>query len=116
MFVFNFDATDTAEPVDLDDQLRSQFGPHRRIESMPIHTETINGEAALTVIRVTVSGRTRFQLYAVTEASWALVAIYGLYADALQELLKWRRYIAQGGTVAAWVLEHPEVTPERTGF
>ena len=116
MFVFNFDATDTAEPVDLDDQLRSQFGPHRRIESMPIHTETINGEAALTVVRVTIDGRYRHQLYAITEGTWSLVAIYGLYVDAMSELLRWKRYVAQGGTVAAWQLSHHGVYPERRGL
>ena len=117
MFVFNFDATDTAEPVDLDDQLRSQFGPGRRVESLPLVTTLASNEVALTVVRVTVDGRYRHQLYAITEGTWSLVGIYGLYTDAMSELLAWRRYLAQGGTVAAWQLTHQDgIYPERSGF
>ena len=117
MFVFNFDATDTAEPVDLGDQLRSQFGPGRRVESLPLFTTLASNEVALTVVRVTVDGRYRHQLYAITEGTWSLVGIYGLYTDAMSELLVWRRYLAQGGTVAAWQLTHQDgIYPERSGF
>jgi hypothetical protein len=117
MFVFNVDAPDTAEPVDLHDQLRSQYGPGRRIESLPIFTTLASNEVALTVIRVTIDGRYRHQLYAVTDATWSLTGLYILYTNALRELLRWRRYIAQGGTVAAWCLEHPEgVYPEQSGL
>jgi hypothetical protein len=111
-----FDASDTDESVDLDDHLRAQFGTGRRIESMPLFT-TLVGDVALTVIRVTVDRRYRHQCYAITEGTWSLVAIFGLYMDAMSELLRWRRYIGQGGTVAAWQLAHPDgVYPERSGF
>ena len=71
----------------------------------------------LTVIRVTHNRRTRHQLYAVTDATWVLVAVFGNYPDALSELLAWRRYLGRGGTVAAWQLAHPDgVYPERSGF
>jgi hypothetical protein len=117
MYAFDdFDGADLAEPVDLDDQLGAQFGPHRRIESQVLFTEIVGGEVALTVVRVTVDGRYRHQCYAVTEGTWVLTGIFGLYTDALSELLRWRRYIASGGTVAAWQLEHPWVTPETRGF
>ena len=117
MFVFNFDATDTAEPVDLDAQLVAQFGPGRRVESLPLFTTLASNEVALTVVRVTVDGRYRHQLYAITEGTWSLVGIYGLYTDAMSELLAWRRYLAQGGTVAAWQLTHQDgIYPERSGF
>jgi hypothetical protein len=108
--IFDFDAVDDA--VDLDDHLRVQFGPRVPVASMPLFTERV-GDVALTVIRVTVDGRTRHQVYAISEGSWALVAIYGNYTDALSEVLAWRRYLGGGGTVAAWCLAHPDgVTPE----
>jgi hypothetical protein len=45
------------------------------------------------------------------------VGIYGLYTDAMSELLAWRRYLAQGGTVAAWQVTHQDgIYPERSGF
>jgi hypothetical protein len=92
--------------------------PHSqpRCESMPLFTERVN-DAALTIVRVTAQGRTRHQLYAVTEDSWTLVAIFGNYTDALSELLRWRRYLEHGGTVAAWQLTHRDgIHPERRGF
>ena len=111
-----FDASPTDEPLDLDDQLRAQFGTGRRIESLPLFT-TMVGDVALTVIRVTIDGRYRHQLYAITESTWSLTAIFGLYMDAMSELLRWRRYIDRGGTVAGWQLAHPDgVYPERSGF
>jgi hypothetical protein len=70
----------------------------------------------LTVVRVSVGGRYRHQLYAATEGTWALVAVFGLYAETLSELLRWRRYIASGGTVAAWQLEHPWVDTRDAGI
>jgi hypothetical protein len=115
MFVYDFDgpAVDLDGPVvDLDDHLRAQFGLGERVESMPLYTDRV-GDVVLTVIRVTHDGRTRHQVYAVTEGSWALVAIFGLYMDAMSEVLRWRHYLAGGGTVAGWVLAHPDgVTPE----
>ena len=103
-------------PVDLDDQLRSQFGSGQRVESLPLFTTLASNEVALTVVRVTIDGRYRHQVYAVTEGTWSLVAIYGLYVDATSELLRWKRYVAQGGTVAAWQLSHHGVYPERRGL
>jgi hypothetical protein len=83
---------------------------------MPLHTERV-GEVVVTVIRVTADGRTRHQLYAVTESAWALVGAFGLYVDAMSEVLRWRRYMDSGGTVAAWQLAHAEgIYPERSGF
>jgi len=91
-------------------------GTGHRIESLPLFT-TLVGDVALTVIRVTIDGRYRHQCYAITENTWSLVAIYGLYMDAVSELLRWRRYIDKGGTVAEWQLAHPDgIYPERSGF
>jgi hypothetical protein len=111
-----FDAPDTDGAVGLDAHLRAQFGTGRRIESMPLFT-TIVGDVALTVIRVTIDGRYRHQLYAIDEQTWSLVGIFTLYMDAMSELQRWRRYINTGGTVAAWQLAHPDgIYPERSGF
>jgi hypothetical protein len=111
-----FDAPHTDDTVDLDDQLRAQFGPFERVTSMPLHT-TIVGEVAVTIIRVTHKGRARHQVYSVTDDTWALVAVFGCYTDALSELLRWRRYLGQGGTVAEWQAAHPDgVYPERSGL
>ena len=123
MTIVFFDAptTDPAgcpptDTVDLDDHLRVQFGPFERVTSMPLFT-TIVGEVALTIIRVTHKGRTRHQLYAITDATWTLAAVYGCYPDALSELLRWRRYLHRGGTVAAWLADHQDgVFPERSGL
>jgi proteasome lid subunit RPN8/RPN11 len=117
MFVYDFDAP----VVDLDAEPRPDTWPKLfavdrkelpRCESMPLYTETV-GEVALTVIRITADGRTRHQVYAITQVVWTLVAIYGLYMDAMSEVLAWRRYLDGGGIVAAWYLAHPDgVTPE----
>ena len=119
MFVFDFDAPDECDdaPVaDLDAHLHAQFGRGVRVASMPLHTERV-GEVVVTVIRVTADGRTRHQLYVVTESTWALVGAFGLYVDAMSEVLRWRRYMDSGGTVAAWQLAHAEgIYPERSGF
>ena len=113
-YVFDFNAVDDA--VDLDDRLRAQFGLGERVTSMPLFTERV-GECAVTIIRVTHEGRTRHQVYAVTEGSWALVAIFGCYTDALSEVLRWRRYLDSGGTVAAWQLDHQDgIYPEQSGL
>ena len=110
-----FDGTDE-HVVDLDDHLRAQFGLGERVESMPLFTTTV-ADTALTVIRVTHKQRTRHQLYAVDEGAWTLTAVFGNYTDAMSELLRWRRYLNHGGSVAAWLLNHPDgVYPERSGF
>jgi len=45
------------------------------------------------------------------------VGAFGLYVDAMSEVLRWRRYMDSGGTVAAWQLAHAEgIYPERSGF
>jgi len=125
MYAFDFDATDTAEPVDLDGRpsaadgpaldldgaLAAQFGPGAVIESFPIHTEILE-EIALTIIRITHQRRARFQTYARSEYSWALVGVHGNYVDSLGEVLAWKRYIRQGGTLAGWMATHEWVTPE----
>lgn len=108
------------EIVDLDaplEALKIQF-PTGRVESLPLFTERVDDtENVLAVIRVTHNGRTQHQVYAITEAIWALVAIFGNYTDAMSEVLRWRRYIDGGGTVAAWLQRHPDgVHPERRGF
>jgi hypothetical protein len=114
-FVF-FDDAPSTETVDLDDQLRHQFGIGERVTSMPIFS-TIVGEVALAVIRVTHKARTRYQLYAITHDTWTLTAVYGCYPDAMSELLRWRRCLSQGGTVAEWQLRHGDwVIPEKSGF
>jgi hypothetical protein len=111
-----FDASPTDETVDLDDHLRAQFGLGERVKSMPLFT-TLAGDTALAVIRVTHKERTRHQLYAITDDTWALAAVYGNYTDAMSELLRWRRYLGQGGTVAAWQLSHGDwIIPEKSGF
>lgn len=101
--------------IDLDAQLETQYGLGPRIESMPLHTERVN-DVALTIIRVTVDGKTRHQLYAVDTERWALTGMFGNYTDALAEFLRWRRYVERGGTIAAWLLTHEAVQPERSGF
>lgn len=110
-----FDGTDE-HVVDLDDHLRAQFGPSERVDSIPLFTTTIS-DTALTVIRVTHKARTRHQCYAIDESTWTLTAIFGNYTDAMSELLKWRRYLLSGGSVAAWLRTHGDaVQPERSGF
>ena len=112
----DFDASSMDETVDLDDHLRAQFGIGERVTSMPLFTTTVL-DTALTVIRVTHRQRTRHQLYAIDEGTWTLTAVFGNYTDAMSELLRWRRYLADGGTVAAWQLTHQDgIYPERRGF
>jgi hypothetical protein len=108
---------ETDEPlVDLDDHLRIQFGPFERVTSMPLFTITAR-DTAVTIIRVTHKLRTRHQLYAIDEGTWTLTGIFGLYVDAMQELLRWRRYLNNGGTVTGWLRNHGDlVTPERSGL
>lgn len=109
------DAPDTGIGFDLDVPLKAQF-PTGRVESMPLFTERI-GCAVITVIRVTHNGRTRHQVYAVTEDTWALVGIFGIYTDAMRDVLRWRRYLNYGGTLADWLLKHQDgVYPERSGL
>jgi hypothetical protein len=119
MFVFDFDGpvADLDGPVvDLDAHLQAQFGLGVPVESMPLFTERV-GDVALAVIRVTHDGRTRHQVYAIAQGTWALVAIFGLYTDAMSELLRWRRYLDGGGTVAAWQLTHQDgIYPEHSGL
>jgi hypothetical protein len=112
-FVF-FDDTD--EPAGLDGALRAQYGSGRRIESQVLFTEIV-GDTAITIIKVTIDGRYRHQLYAIDERTWSLTGIYTLYMDAMRELLRWRRYLDEGGSVTAWQRAHPDgVYPERSGF
>jgi hypothetical protein len=75
--------------------------------SAPLHTVELR-ELTMTVIRVDNNGRDTYQLYAVDDTGWALTGIFGLFMDALAELRRWRRYIAAGGTLAAFAAAHPE--------
>lgn len=110
-----FDSTE--EPlVDLEYHLRAQFGRHELVHSMPLFTITVR-DTAVTIIRVTHKLRTRHQLYAIDEGAWTLTGIFGLYTDAMSELLRWRRYVNNGGTVAEWMRNYgPDVYPERSSF
>jgi hypothetical protein len=113
--IIYFDGSELDEPASLGDHLRIQF-KGERVESRALFT-TLVRETAITIIRVTHKLRTRHQIYAIDERVWTLVGIYGLYADAMSELLRWRRYVNEGGTVRAWLLKNKGmVTPERSGL
>jgi hypothetical protein len=117
VYDFDLDAPLAADgpEFDLDEQLHAQF-PTQRVESIPLHTERV-GDAAVTIVRVSVGNRVRHQVYSVSEDSWALVAIWGNYCDALSEVLRWRRYLSQGGSVVMWILDHPDgIYPETRGL
>lgn len=75
--------------------------------SRPVHTEVV-GDVALTVISVTVDGQTSFQVYAVSGATWELVAIRGLWTDALIVVNQWRDFLAHGGTLSQWRQANPD--------
>lgn len=75
--------------------------------SLPVHTVEL-GSVTVTVIRVDLGGRDSFQVYAVSDESWALVSIWGLFVDALREIRLWRLYLADGHSLAEWVAANPD--------
>jgi hypothetical protein len=77
-------------------------------ESIPVHTIEVSDALTMTVIRVTNRGRQSHQLYAVDDQTWALVAIFGLFVDALAEIRRWRRYLAAGGSLREWSAANPD--------
>jgi hypothetical protein len=109
-------------PVDLDpapaapEPVRARTPTHRTITSDVLFT-TLAGDTALVVIKVTIDGWERHQLYAADTTVWALVGIFTLYVEALQELLRWRRYLTDGGSITAWLTTHPDgIQPDRSSF
>ena len=76
--------------------------------SMPMFT-TEYGDTVLTVIRVSLNAGLDIshQVYAVADGTWNLVGIHRLYTDALVDVQGWRRYLAEGHTLAEWTKAHP---------
>jgi hypothetical protein len=82
--------------------------------SMPVPTTELDGLTA-TVIRVDYGGKVGYPLYCVSETTWTLTGIFGLFTDALLELRQWRAYLAEGGSLASWVATHPDgIRPNTT--
>lgn len=75
--------------------------------SIPVYTVELDG-LTVTVIRVDLREQITYQLYVVDDSTWALVGLFGLYVDVLAEIRTWRCYLAQGGTLRAWLADHPE--------
>jgi hypothetical protein len=75
--------------------------------SVPVYTSEI-GALTFTVIGVNLGGRLSYQVYAVEASSWQLVGLFGLFVDALAEINTWRKFIAGGGSLRAWIDAHPE--------
>ena len=71
----------------------------------PIWTGHIGGDIAkpaLSMTMVRYRGRMHYRLYVVSEGQWALAASAWEYPEVLAAIQTWERYIAEGGTVAAW--------------
>jgi hypothetical protein len=84
--------------------------------SLPLYAVEL-GPLTLTVIRVSLHGCDTFQTYAISDESWSLVAICGLYVDAVVEIRRWRRYVADGHTLAHWLATHPDgVRPDQSAI
>jgi hypothetical protein len=110
-----FDNVDESGGLVLQMLLRRQY-PGRHVDSFPLFT-TLVSNVALTVIRCMIDGRITHQLYAVDRGTWSLTGIYIIYLDALRELVRWRRYIKGGGTIAEWLTKHGDyIYPERSSF
>jgi hypothetical protein len=77
------------------------------LTSAPVYTVEL-GPVTATVIEVNHDGRKTFQLYAVSDETWALVGYFGLFTDALLELRAWRRFAAEGHTLQEWLVAHPD--------
>ncbi len=86
------------------------------MSSLPVYTLELEG-LTLAVIRVDHgTGRESYQTYAVDDSQWAMVAMAGLYVDALLQARAFRRYLAQGGSLGAWIAANPDgVRPDVTG-
>lgn len=82
--------------------------------SLPVHVTELGDTMTACVIRVDGPNVTH-QLYCVDDSTWSLVGVFGLFMDALHEIRQWRRYIAAGGTLAAFTAAHPDgISPERS--
>lgn len=103
--------------LDLDDQDTDELSaaltapPQRHsfgdlFTAAPVYTETISG-LALTVVHVLLP-RQGYQLYAEDGERRVLVGLFSVYPNALHEIAAWRAYLAGGGTLCAWVAEHPD--------
>lgn len=81
--------------------------------SVPVWTVEVNG-LIFTVILINSQGlRQQYQVYAVNSAveagpEWVMVALTGLYVDALAEIQRWRMYLAAGGSLVDWQRTHPD--------
>jgi hypothetical protein len=78
------------------------------LTSIPVHTTELGDAITACVIRVDHNGRDSYQLYCVDDTAWALTGLFGLFVDALAEIRRWRRYVAAGGTLAAFEAAHPD--------
>ncbi|MDH6245038.1 hypothetical protein [Mycobacterium sp. OTB74] len=86
----------------------------QRVASELLVTD-LAGDTALVVIKVTIDGWERHQLYVIDTTVWALVGIWTLYVESVQELLRWRRFLAGGGTLTHWLTTHPDgIQPDRS--
>jgi hypothetical protein len=91
----------------------AELGQPAALTSIPVHTTELGDTITACVIRVSGTGRDSYQLYAVDDDQWSLVGLFGLFVDSLQEIRRWRRYIAAGGTLAAFAAAHPHgITPD----
>jgi hypothetical protein len=89
-----------------------QPAPAPALTSAPLYTVEL-GELTMTVIRVDHNGRDTYQVYAVGDETWSMVALFGLFVDALAEIRTWRRYLFAGGSLQTWMARHPHgITPD----
>lgn len=96
--------------------LGTQAAPAEQASSLPVHTVELES-LTLTAIRVEYGSTVSYQLYGVTDATWVLVGIFGLFTDTLREIRQWRAYVAAGGSLETWTQQHPEgIQPELSGF
>ncbi|CAM3378453.1 hypothetical protein MYCO108962_17685 [Mycobacterium colombiense] len=72
-----------------------------------VHIAELGG-LTMAVVRVDASGRTAYQLYAVTAETWCLTGYFGLLVDALSELEVWRSFVGRGGSLELWKRQHAD--------
>ncbi len=67
--------------------------------------DTAKAAASITALRY--RGKVSYRLYVVTEGQWAQVE-HGEYPAVLAALQTWERYLAEGGTVTAWLAQNTQ--------
>jgi len=71
----------------------------------------------LTVICVVADGLVSHQVYAVADHTWELIAVHGLFVDALLAVRDFKTYLAGGATIADWRAAHPHgIAPSQPLF